>query len=128
MRFVKFAVVGVANTAAAFVVFNLAAAGLHLPLLLANVVAWVAGATNSFVWNRLWTFADRPTGRIGALVLRFIAANLVALLVSTAIVAALQAAAGSPLSTLRQNLIEAAAIGGSLCVNFVISSRWVFRA
>lgn len=132
MRFVKFAVIGVANTAISFAVFNIVAVGLHVPLLWANVAAWLAGFANSFVWNRSWTFADRRTGPVGAVMARFAAANALALAVSTLIVAALQAAAGvtqeAPASALELNAIEAVAICGALCVNYVASSRWVFRA
>ena len=132
MRFVKFAVIGVANTAISFAVFNLVAVGLHMPLLWANGVAWLAGFVNSFVWNRSWTFADRRIDPAGAVFLRFAVANVLALAVSTLIVAALQAAAGvsqgAQASALELNAIEAVAICGALCVNYVVSSRWVFRA
>jgi putative flippase GtrA len=132
MRFVKFAVVGVTNTAVSFVVFDLAALGLHMPVVWANVVAWLAGFVNSFIWNRRWTFADRGAGPTGPLLLRFAIANLLALGVSTVIVVALQHAAGvtssATASALVLNGIEAAAIGAALVVNYVVSSRWVFRA
>jgi putative flippase GtrA len=132
MRFMKFAVVGVTNTALSFVVFDLAALGLHMPAVWANVVAWLAGFINSFIWNRMWTFADRSTGPTGPLLVRFAAANGLALAVSTAIVVGLQRAAGvtstATASALVLNGIEAVAIGAALVVNYVVSSRWVFRA
>jgi putative flippase GtrA len=131
MRFVKFAVVGVANTAISFVVFNLAAIGLHMAPLWANALAWLAGFANSFIWNRLWTFADRRTGPVGTVLLRFAAANALALAVSTLIIVVLQAAAGLPqggqASALELNLIEAVAISGALTVNYLVSLRWVFQ-
>ena len=131
MRFVKFAVIGVGNTAISFVVFNLAARGLHIPLVWANVIAWLAGFVNSFIWNRAWTFADRSAGPAGRLLLRFGVANLLALGGSTLVVAALPAvnggSAGAGASAVTLNAIEAVAIGAALCVNYVVSSRWVFR-
>jgi putative flippase GtrA len=131
MRFMKFAIIGVANTAITFTVFNVAAIGFHVPALWANALAWVAGFANSFVWNRLWTFADRQPGRVGVVLLRFAAVNVLALAVSTLIVAALQAAlsasAGKGVSAGELNAIEAAAVGGALCVSYLFSSRWAFR-
>jgi putative flippase GtrA len=131
VRFVKFGVVGVANTTISLAFFNLAAVGLHMAPLWANAVAWLAGFVNSFIWNRLWTFADRSAGPVGAVLLRFAVANVLALATSTLIVAALQAAAGVSqsvhASVLELNAIEAVAISGALCVNYVVSSRWVFR-
>lgn len=132
MRFVKFAVIGVANTAISFAVFNWVAIGLHMPLLWANVVAWLAGFVNSFIWNRMWTFSDRTADPAGAVLLRFAVANVLALAVSSAIVAALQATIGAPrgatTSALELNAIEAVAICCALCVNYYVSSRWVFRS
>ena len=57
---------------------------------------------------------------------------MLALAVSTLVVAALQAAAGltqgTQASALELNAIEAVAIACALCVNYAVSSRWVFRA
>lgn len=132
MRFVKFAIVGVLNTAVTFAVFNLTALGLGLPPLWANAIGWAAGFANSFAWNRRWTFADRKAGSLSGTLARFAAANLLALGVSTLIVAALDATlepsqgAGHSATTL--NAIEAAAVIVALCVNYLVSSRWVFRS
>jgi putative flippase GtrA len=59
MRFLKFGVVGVANTLITLAVFNLVAVVLGWPAVLGNALGWAAGFANSFVWNRRWTFADR---------------------------------------------------------------------
>jgi putative flippase GtrA len=133
VRFAKFAVIGLTNTAIAFAVFNLAAVFFHVPAFWANVLAWLAGFANSFLWNRAWTFADRRQGAVGVVLLRFAVANAAALAVSSVVIVALQAATGlgdggAPASAAELNAIEAAAIGAALCVNYVISSRWVFRS
>jgi putative flippase GtrA len=133
MRFLKFAVVGVANTAITFLVFNLATRLLGMPAAGANAVGWIAGFANSFVWNSAWTFADRPGLARRRVLLRFAVCNLLALGVSTAVVVGLQAAAagGGVAAALPRaaelNLIELAAIAGSLSVNYIVSSRWAFR-
>lgn len=57
-QFIKFAIVGVANTALDIGLFTLLHAwGLHY--LLANVFAFSAGVINSYYWNRRWTFRSR---------------------------------------------------------------------
>lgn len=132
MRFVKFAIVGAVNTAVTLAVFNLAALGLGVPPLWANAAGWAAGFANSFVWNRLWTFADRKSGSLPETLVRFAVVNALALGVSTLILAALHAALapsrGAALSATALNAIEAAAVVGALCVNYLLSSRWVFRS
>jgi putative flippase GtrA len=134
MRFLKFAVVGTANTAITFAVFNLCTGWLHMPAAGANVLGWVTGFVNSFVWNRAWTFRDRGHLTAGRVLPRFAVANLAAFGVSEAVVVGGQAfvnavtrTAGSP-SALALNAIEALAIGCSLAVNYAISTRWAFRA
>lgn len=132
-RFVKFAVVGVANTGITFLVFNLTTRLLHLPAAGGNAVGWLAGCANSFLWNSVWTFRDRRHLVRRQVLSRFALANAVALGVSTAVVVGLQAAAaaGGVATTLpavvELNAIEVAAVGCSLIVNYVISSRWAFR-
>jgi putative flippase GtrA len=131
MRFSKFAVVGVANTAITFAVFNICAAWLHMPAAAANVLGWTAGFINSFLANRAWTFRDRgelPTSRV---LPRFAVANLIAFGVSEVVVIGGQAwvsawTSGSP-STLMRNVIEALAIACSLVTNYAISANWAFR-
>ena len=55
--------------------------------------------------------------------------NLVALAVNEAVVAGLDHLYGHARhGAATVNLIEAAAVGAALVVNYVLSSRWVFRA
>ena len=91
MRFVKFALVGMGNTAIAFAVFNVLVRWPGLPALVASGLAWVAGFGNSFVWNRSWTFADRGRLPFGRVLSRFLASNLVALAADETVVAVLLA-------------------------------------
>lgn len=131
MRFLKFGAVGVANTLITLVVFNLIAVVLGWPAVAGNALGWVAGFANSFYWNRRWTFADRTGVDARRSLVRFAVSNVVALLVSTGIVLALQqltqGLASSVPEALLLNGIEALAILASLSVNYVLATRWAFR-
>lgn len=131
-RFLRFALVGVANTALTFAVFNLGTAWLQLPAAYANVIGWLAGFANSLVWNRAWTFRDRDVPLRRALP-RFALTNLIALGVSEGVLMGMQALTGAlglggglP-NAITLNGIEALAIGCSLTVNYTMSVRWAFR-
>jgi putative flippase GtrA len=52
------------------------------PAAIANVVAYLAGMVNSFLWNRSWTFRARD-GRIVPQALRFAVVNFVSLALGT---------------------------------------------
>ena len=131
MRFLRFAVVGVGNTAVAWFVFNVLAVGLHVAPLWANAAGWLAAFANSYFWNRRWTFSDRRELAARRVLPRFAVTNLVALGASTLVIAVLQrtitAAEGQRLSALQLNGIEAAAIAVSLTLNYALSSRWAFH-
>lgn len=128
LRFVKFALIGLSNTALAFVVFNLLAVRLGLPGFWSNAAAWLVGFANSFIWNRKWTFADRTGLRGGPLLARFAVANLAALAASSGVILGVQALQGPGRhGFVGLNGAEAIAILAALVVNYALSSRWVFR-
>lgn len=56
-QFIKFAVVGVSNTAIDIGLLNLLLY-FHWNTILANTVAFLIAAVNSFLWNKYWTFGD----------------------------------------------------------------------
>lgn len=133
LRFLRFALIGLGNTAVTFAVFNLCLALLHMPAAAANVVGWVAGFVNSFVWNRSWTFADRRHLPMRRVLPRFALASLVALGVSEVVLVGLHSALlSSRLAdllprTLLLNGIELVAIGCSLGVSYALAATWAFR-
>jgi putative flippase GtrA len=61
-QFVRFLLVGVANTLISFLVYWLLLA-LGTPYLVAAPLAFAAGAVNGYVFNRRWTFAARDSLR-----------------------------------------------------------------
>jgi putative flippase GtrA len=58
-RLLRFCVVGVANSAVTLAAFTILSA-LGCPVAVASALAFGAGAVNSFVANRRWTFGDLP--------------------------------------------------------------------
>lgn len=55
-QFLKFSIVGAMNTGIDFTVYALLLHFTSLHYLAANIFAFMAGATNSYLWNRWWTF------------------------------------------------------------------------
>lgn len=55
-RFTKFAIVGFMNTSIDLIIYLLLHTVFGMHYLLANLIAFLFGATNSYVFNRRWTF------------------------------------------------------------------------
>lgn len=65
-EFVRFLIVGVANTLISLVVYR-ALLALGVWYLVSAPVAWGAGVINGYIFNRRWTFRARDTRRSRAL-------------------------------------------------------------
>lgn len=131
MRIGKFLTVGVGNTILTIVVFNLLVAR-GSSAAFANFVGYSIGIVNSFFWNRRWTFADRPVESERAAFVRFAVVIGLSLLLTTAVVAALERFAVNALAPLgvsrllAVNLVEGLAVLVGLVWNYVLSAKWVF--
>ncbi len=89
---IRFAVVGVVNTALDVALFSLFYYVLDLPLLLANSSGYLTAATNSFFLNKYWTFAESGTqGRVHRQFVLFLALGLLGLALSNIVVWSLSA-------------------------------------
>lgn len=58
-QFLKFAIVGVSNTLLTAGTIWLLLKGLVYSDYLSNIIGYVVGLINSFVWNRKWTFESK---------------------------------------------------------------------
>ena len=61
-QFIKFVIVGSVNTAIDFFIYFSLTRGtafFEQHLLSANIIAFSIAATNSFFWNKKWTFRDQ---------------------------------------------------------------------
>jgi len=130
-QFARFCVVGTSNTVIDFGVLNAALAAFPtratMPLLAYNTAAVVLAATNSFVWNRRFTFRVRGPLRAGE-VARFAvvavgtaALNDLVLLTLSGLFPALMAS-----GTLGANVLKLGAILGALALSFFGMRFWVF--
>lgn len=58
VQFVKFGIVGVSNTVLAFAVYTFLLKVVGVWYLAASAIGFIVGATNGFLLNRRWTFAE----------------------------------------------------------------------
>jgi putative flippase GtrA len=119
-EFVRFCVVGVLNTAVDFGIYYLATRFFGVFYLLANVLAFMFSATNSYVLNRIFTFKSK--GGKKAEYLRFMLVLCSGLLISESMLAVF-----SGLFGLNDLFVKAAAIGVVLFWNFFGSKFFAFR-
>lgn len=117
----SFAVIGVVNTAVDFGVFIAAYKGLGLPLVPANVLAWMVAVSGSYALNSFITFAAE-SGR--KLTLRayvtFVASGIAGLIGNTTVL--WLASFWVPVI-----IAKVIAIGASFVLNFSLSHFVVFR-
>jgi putative flippase GtrA len=73
-EFVRFLIVGVANTLISLVVYR-ALLAFGVWYVVSAPIAWGAGVVNGYVFNRRWTFRAPDTGRARALYALFGAAG-----------------------------------------------------
>jgi len=58
VQFVKFGIVGVSNTALTFIIYTILLKVFGVWYLAASAIGFIVGATNGFLLNRRWTFAE----------------------------------------------------------------------
>lgn len=63
LRFVRYCIVGAINTAITLGVIYLCHSLLGLGEYLSNVIGYIAGLINSFLWNRAWVFRAQGSRR-----------------------------------------------------------------
>lgn len=89
-QFFRFVVIGLINTALDFGIINLEmwAFGIYKgwPIILFNVVSFSIASTNSFFWNRFWTFKYKGKEGAGFQYLQFIIVTLIGMGINSGIV------------------------------------------
>lgn len=67
IQLLKYGIIGVMNTVVTLVAFYLLNTLLEIPYGPSNVMAYVVGVVNSFLWNRNWVFKTKSSLRREAL-------------------------------------------------------------
>ena len=121
VQFIKFNVVGIANTAVDFLIYTLLTA-LNVNLYAAQAIGYACGMVNSYFWNSRWTFREehRRSAREIAL---FIAVNLVSLGVGEAVLYICRSRFGIESDILCKLISMPFSIG----VNFIGNKLFVFK-
>jgi putative flippase GtrA len=113
----RFATVGAITTLLDIVLFTMLT-GAAIPPAPANLVSYSCGIALSYVLNRSWTFGVRHSH---AQALKFCAATLTGLLISTALVAALA-------TVMPATLAKILSVPIVFAWNYLTARLWVFRA
>jgi putative flippase GtrA len=75
-RLGKFAVVGLSGFSIDFAVLNLLMFRFGLPAWTANTCSFTATVSNTFIWNRLWTFPESRRRPLTTQLAQFFLVNL----------------------------------------------------
>lgn len=119
IRFVKFGMVGVINTLVNWIIFFILNA-LGMYYILANIIAYILGTVNSYLWNTLWVFKYKDKASTETTI-KFIILNLIGLGLNTGILYVLV-----DLCNLNKfiGLITTTAI--VMIINYIVNKLWVF--
>jgi putative flippase GtrA len=121
LKAASFALVGLVNTAVDFAVFSFTHLYVGLPIIVANVLAWIVAVSGSYVMNTLVTFAAESEGKLRAKTyVGFAGSQLGGLVANTATVFLAS-------KFMHVLLAKTLAIGVTFLVNFTLSHFVVFR-
>jgi putative flippase GtrA len=84
-RIIEFGLVGVANTAIDFIVFNLLLI-LGVPATIGSGISFLAANLNGYILNRQWTFGDKKTDKVATQYSQYLLAGVVGFLINVGIV------------------------------------------
>jgi putative flippase GtrA len=125
-QFVRFVIVGLLNTVVDLAAFYLLALIPGMPLVAAKGLSYILGISNSFVWNKYWTFGAARSERGRQEFAVFFLVNLPPLLVNVIVFTLLGIWAGSGDFKTRMLKAFAAAVV-SVVWNFLGSRHLAFR-
>ena len=119
IRFIKFGMVGVINTLVNWIIFFILNA-LGMYYIVANIIAYILGTVNSYLWNTLWVFKYKDKASTETTI-KFIILNLIGLGLNTGILYVLV-----DLCNLNKfiGLVITTAI--VMIINYIVNKLWVF--
>ncbi len=127
-RFFRFAMVGGIGTVVDFGVLILLKEVIGLPLIIANSLSYLAGVSNNFTLNRLWTYPEARTKAVWRQFLQFLLVSTAGLLLNNLIVGLLAAPLGTLLNMPDTGYLAAKVLATGLVVfwNFTANRLWTF--
>lgn len=124
IKFIKFNVVGVMNTAIDFAVYGVLRQWMGVTYVVAATIGYSAGIINSYICNKKWTFKNN--NKKVSQVIKFIVVNIVAFSVSLSILSFFESI-GFNQNTMQVLEAKFVATVFSLIINFLGSRLWVFK-
>jgi dolichol-phosphate mannosyltransferase len=119
-RWLRFGVVGLLNFLVDYGLFLLLFKLFGVQLLVANSVAVLVAASNSYLWNKLWTFQDPTRGRTAwRRYLLFLVFNLSGLVLANGVILVL-------IQLMTPELAKIGSIGVTAIWNYWTSRRFVY--
>lgn len=119
-KFWKYCVVGLTGTAVDFGVLLLLVEVAHWSVLPANTLSFLLAATNNYVLNKYWTYAD-PERSIGKQYVKFLLVSTVGLGLNTVLMSLLVSFGMWYVAA------KVIVIGAVLVWNFAANSLWTFQ-
>lgn len=119
-EFIKFGIVGVSNTLITFVVYNILLK-LGVNYLVANIIGYICGMINGFIWSKNWVFKVDKESKM--YFIKFALVNLLSLIVSTGLLMVLvkQLSLNSTIAQLITTCI-------TVVINYILNKMWTFSA
>jgi putative flippase GtrA len=101
---------------------------IGLPLIIANSLSYLAGVSNNFTLNRLWTYPEARTKAVWRQFLQFLLVSTAGLLLNNLIVGLLAAPLGTLLNMPDTGYLAAKVLATGLVVfwNFTANRLWTF--
>jgi putative flippase GtrA len=132
-QFVKFCVVGATSTVIDAGILWFLKFSCHWSVPPAQTLSFVVAVTNGYIWNSLWTFKGRGSGKQHEQYLKFVAVNIVGLILNLLIInGVFYALTGSspdlrPTDKIHFGIAKAVAVVIASVWNFLASKLWTFK-
>ncbi|MDI6778529.1 MAG: GtrA family protein [Patescibacteria group bacterium] len=130
----KFGAVGAANFAVDIGILNLliflTGLATGLPYTIFKIISFIFAVTNSYLWNKIWTFKKTDTKKTGKEFVQFITISVIGLVLN-ALVASILVNVVGPMGGIKvKTWASVSAAVASVCVmawNFIGYKFWVFK-
>ncbi|MCQ6278667.1 GtrA family protein [Bacillus sp. EB600] len=115
----KFGFIGIINTAITIVSYAFLVYAVRMNFLLANIIAYILGMINSYIWNKNWVFQVKENNI--SIYIKFITVNLVMLGFNSLGLYIL-----ASIFNLNKLISQIIVVGLGLFINFILTKTWTF--